>query len=109
MEPISMMVATKEMALPFILAVGQDKTVNKTRIFEALIIGGVIAAVGKFFALPVLIEQIETVNKNIAKLEHRISVVEDRIEARRTMTDDHLDRLKREISEIKIEHVKRAK
>jgi hypothetical protein len=106
MEPLSIM-DTKEFALPFILAVGQDKTVNKTRIFEALIIGGIIAAVGKFFALPVLIEQIETVNRNIARIEHRITVIEDRIEARRAITDDHLDKLKREISEVKLENVRR--
>jgi hypothetical protein len=108
MEPFGMIAAkTGAFALPFILAVGQDKNVNKTRIFEALIIGGVIAAVGKFFALPVLVEQIETVNKNISRLEQRISIVEDRIEVRRSVTDEHLDKLKREINEVKLENVRR--
>lgn len=95
-------------ALPFMLIAGQDKAVNKTRVMEALIIGAVIAAAGKFLALPVLIEQIETVNRNIAKVEQQMAVVEAKLEIRRQVRDEQIDRLKKELSDLKIEHAKRG-
>jgi len=102
------MVAAANHSIPFMLAVGATKEVNKTRIMEALIIGAVIAAAGKFLALPVLIEQIESVNRNVSKLEQQITVVEAKLELRRQVRDEQIDRLKKELSDLKIENAKRG-
>ena len=67
MEPLSVIAAANH-SIPFMLAVGGTKEVNKTRILEALIIGAVIAAAGKLFALPVLIEQIDRLKKELSDL-----------------------------------------
>ena len=107
MEPLSVIAAANH-SIPFMLAVGGTKEVNKTRIVEALIIGAVIAAAGKLFALPVLIEQIETVNRNIAKVEQQVAVVEAKLEIRRQVRDEQIDRLKKELSDLTIENSKRG-
>ena len=95
------------MSIPFFLAVNGDARVNKTRVVESVIIGGILAAGGYFVALPVLSEKVDTINRAITRLEQRVIAVEARIDVRRSVRDDQMDALKKDIADVKIDQAKR--
>ena len=95
------------MSIPFFLAVNGDAKINKTRVVESVIIGGILSAGGYFVALPVLSEKVDTINRAITRLEQRVVAVEARIEARRSVRDDQMDAIKKDISDVKINQAMR--
>lgn len=95
------------LAAPFMVTSNGTPKVNKTRILESIIIGVILSAGGYFIALPVLMEKVDTINRNIERLEKRVIAVEERMEARRQIRDNQFSDVKREIHEIKVEAAKR--
>lgn len=90
-------------ALPFMIMSAAPQTVNKTRVVEAIVIasisGAFIAFVGMYVALPVLMEKLDGIRRDVARLEQ--TVKEDRVDRDRDM-----EKLKVEITQIKVDQAR---
>ena len=90
--------------IPFLLAVGGEKEINRVRIIEAVIIAAVISLGGYFVALPKIVETIE---KNVVEIKLSQKETNAQMEIRRIATDAQVDSIKRDISDIRVEIAKR--
>mgnify|MGYP001581071566 CR=1 FL=1 len=77
MEPLS--------GLPFILAAGAPKQLDKTRIAEAvviaLIVGAIMAMAGKYIALPVLEDKLTRVIKDGEFTRDKVEKLQEKLVA----------------------------
>ena len=90
-------------ALPFMVMTAVPQTVNKTRVIEAIVIasisGAFIAFVGMYVALPVLMEKIDNIRRDIARVEQ--TVKDDRVDSNMV-----IEKLKADISQIKVDQAR---
>ena len=94
-------------AIPFMTTAVGAQHLNKTRIVESVIIGVILSAGGYFIALPVLMEKVESINRNIARLEERVIAVEAKMEIRRAVRDEQFNQVKGDINQIKVDQARR--
>jgi hypothetical protein len=114
MEPLQM-IGEASKAFPFMLAVGQDARINKTRLFEsaitAAISGALIAAAGYYVALPVLQKEVLQIKLELAdlKVEIRDAVKETKAyqNDRRNYRDQAQEKTDAKIQAIQVEMAKR--
>ena len=90
--------------IPFLLAVGGEKEINRVRILEAVIIAAVISMGGYFIALP---EIVKTIEKSVVEIKTAQKETNAQMEVRRIATDAQIDSIKRDIFDIRVEVAKR--
>jgi len=90
-------------AIPFMVMSAAPQTVNKTRIIEAIVIasisGAFIAFVGMYVALPVLMEKLDGIRRDVARVEQ--TVKDDRSDRDRDM-----EKIKADITQIKVDQAR---
>lgn len=118
MEPFSMVESVKTIgsSFPFMLAVGADPRVNKTRLLEAgiqaVVVGVLVAGLGYFVAFPVLQNQVANIAarqdaqyiqimQTLMEYKRERELLVNRRDAQVSAHQDKIERLQSDVARMK--------
>jgi len=100
-----------KLGVPFMLAMGQSKDINKTRLIEAviyaLISGIVMSAMGYYIAFPVLQKEVATIQRDVAStnetMKSALREMKEYQELRRQYRDLEQQKTDAKLTQIQVE------